>query len=372
MAGSVEEGHVIGSAYEAATNQALWPVMLGAVARYMGCRGALMPARHFLKGQLLCSPGMEPVLDQFFSQGWYERDLRTEASMPLVRHQEVVTDQTILPEAELDGSDYYNGFARKAGVPWFAAAILGGDADGYVAISLQRSATERMFDANDVRKLRRLLPHLRNATAVAMHLSAARSSTLVDGLSLGGQAGILIDAVGQVVAVNAEAEALLGDALIIRQGRLMAANSRSQSRLNMMINLVCSAVSDTARVGPVVLEAAPGGTALVARIAPVERQARDVFGLRGAIILLMRQDRPMAAPQDVLIAMFGLTPGEARVLNLLADGHTLADISDRLEVTREAVRFHLKSIFLKTDTHRQSELVAMLMRLSLFLDRGQR
>ena len=32
-------------------------------------------------------------------------------------------------------------------------------------------------------------------------------------------------------------------------------------------------------------------------------------------------------------------------------------------ITRETARNHLKSVFLKTDTHRQSQLVALLARL---------
>ena len=59
---------------------------------------------------------------------------------------------------------------------------------------------------------------------------------------------------------------------------------------------------------------------------------------------------------------YGLTNREAEVLGLIAEQPTLEAVGHTLGISREAVRFHLKSIFLKTNTHRQSELVGLLSR----------
>jgi DNA-binding CsgD family transcriptional regulator len=38
-------------------------------------------------------------------------------------------------------------------------------------------------------------------------------------------------------------------------------------------------------------------------------------------------------------------------------------VADELRISKETVRDQLKAIFLKTDTHRQSQLVALLVQL---------
>lgn len=61
-------------------------------------------------------------------------------------------------------------------------------------------------------------------------------------------------------------------------------------------------------------------------------------------------------------AGFGLTRAELQVAALLAQGKTLLQIAADLGISRATVAFHLRHIFQKTDTNRQAELVAMLLR----------
>ena len=58
---------------------------------------------------------------------------------------------------------------------------------------------------------------------------------------------------------------------------------------------------------------------------------------------------------------FGLTPSEARVALMLCSGLPTKDIVDQLQLRPDSVRSQLKSVFAKTDTHSQIELVHMLL-----------
>ena len=53
------------------------------------------------------------------------------------------------------------------------------------------------------------------------------------------------------------------------------------------------------------------------------------------------------------------------IASLLTEGHTLAEIARRLGMQVRTTRVHLRSIFEKTGTSRQAELVALLGRLRL-------
>jgi DNA-binding CsgD family transcriptional regulator len=60
---------------------------------------------------------------------------------------------------------------------------------------------------------------------------------------------------------------------------------------------------------------------------------------------------------------FSLTPAEARLASLMASGMSLEDAAEKLTIARQTARTQLKAIFMKTGTHRQSQLVALLSRL---------
>ena len=63
------------------------------------------------------------------------------------------------------------------------------------------------------------------------------------------------------------------------------------------------------------------------------------------------------AQADFLEARFGLSPAEARLVALLIAGASLRSCAKALGITYETARTYLKSVFYKTGTHRQAELV---------------
>jgi DNA-binding CsgD family transcriptional regulator len=62
-----------------------------------------------------------------------------------------------------------------------------------------------------------------------------------------------------------------------------------------------------------------------------------------------------------LATRFGLTPAEGRVAAQLAQGKSVREIALELHVTHHTVRSQLKSVFQKTGTRRQGELIHRLL-----------
>jgi DNA-binding CsgD family transcriptional regulator len=71
--------------------------------------------------------------------------------------------------------------------------------------------------------------------------------------------------------------------------------------------------------------------------------------------------RPQRPAQQVLRALYGLTPAECRVALLLSDGHAPRKIANMVGVTDNTVRSQIKSIFAKTGVKRQVELIRLLL-----------
>jgi DNA-binding CsgD family transcriptional regulator len=69
----------------------------------------------------------------------------------------------------------------------------------------------------------------------------------------------------------------------------------------------------------------------------------------------------MNEPIELLRCHFGLTPSEARLALHLVAGETLRSAEATLSMTYETARTHLKSIFQKTGTCRQAELVVVIV-----------
>lgn len=67
---------------------------------------------------------------------------------------------------------------------------------------------------------------------------------------------------------------------------------------------------------------------------------------------------------EALVEWFGLSPTEASLAIELANGADVAAIAERRRLSTLTVRTHLRTIFEKTNTHKQQDLVALLVRLA--------
>ncbi len=71
---------------------------------------------------------------------------------------------------------------------------------------------------------------------------------------------------------------------------------------------------------------------------------------------------PRSTPSSqTLQGRFGLTLAEARVVRRLAEGESMKHIALALEVSLDTARTHAKRAMQKTDTHRQAELVSLVL-----------
>jgi len=96
----------------------------------------------------------------------------------------------------------------------------------------------------------------------------------------------------------------------------------------------------------------------------VPEQVMGTFGLR-PLVMLFFYHPGSAPPIDVtlLAAAFGLTNAECRIAAMLAEGMSLKQIAETLGVQHDTVRKQLQSVYKKTATNRQPELVRLLLHL---------
>jgi DNA-binding CsgD family transcriptional regulator len=96
---------------------------------------------------------------------------------------------------------------------------------------------------------------------------------------------------------------------------------------------------------------------------PIHGEACSPFLGAGIILMLTDLNTIHRLPMKVLSEAFSLSPAEANVASRLAGGFSPEEIADQLQLSRETVRNQIKSIFAKTGTHRQGELIALIGRI---------
>ncbi|MFD2858134.1 response regulator [Seohaeicola zhoushanensis] len=84
-----------------------------------------------------------------------------------------------------------------------------------------------------------------------------------------------------------------------------------------------------------------------------------------AMLTLSDPDRHEALDPVALRQLFDLTPTEADVARLVAEGLRRDQVAARLGVSTNTVAFHLRNIFDKTGTRRQADLVALILSMPM-------
>ena len=280
--------------------------------------------------------------------------------MPLLRS--AISD-AVFPSALFRDHEFYQGFLAEVG-----------EAESAAAIKLYQNAArsshlsflygERMADTYN-RTVRRFLSgmaaHLGNAVAISADFEAARQPlSTISGLVHQFQAaGFLLDPNGSVQEVNERGLQLLEQKSVVSltgRDELQIANPEASLRLRQVLG--------TREVTPPVAQAANDAPSAW-RFLQFPQTVRDprLAWLEGGgkwVVALFGSSR-VARLLGTRTEAFGLTRQETNVAAALVDGLTTREIADAFGVSIETVRHHLKSIFVKTDTHRQAELVSLLV-----------
>jgi len=75
---------------------------------------------------------------------------------------------------------------------------------------------------------------------------------------------------------------------------------------------------------------------------------------------------PHTAPRlrgEILRELYRLTAAEARLANCLLEGNDLRGAAEQMSIKWATARFHLKRVFAKTGTRRQTELMRLMLAL---------
>lgn len=352
--------------YDAAIDEARWPDALHAIIELTGSQAAtlwVLDSSGEPRLPTLITANFDPAfMKEYLEGGMVPLDPNVQY---LVAHPDVPIfhDGMILSEREKDRLAYYDWHGRHSDTRFRMLGQIHPGPNLQAGVALHRTRREGSYDDHDLDRFTILYRHLQRALAIASRLgSLGAFEHFTTGLLDRSPASILLlDESRHVVYFNRNAAALdaANDGLRIFPSGFAARRKRDNDRLQFLIS---QALAGSA--GASMRASRPSGKQpYVILVAPVSRRYSLLSSLRPAVcILITHPDQQPSLPADHLQTAFGLTQAEARLAVLLASGEELRSSAEKLGITYGTARVRLARIFEKTDTSRQGELIALILR----------
>ena len=153
--------------------------------------------------------------------------------------------------------------------------------------------------------------------------------------------------------------------LSVINGRLHATDPRLDARLREAVRAATCAGRAIESPATVTIERASAKRPYRLLMSPLRHGLSRFAGMRQPEIMVLIIDPESQRPAaiDVLKRVFGLTRREAALASVLSTGKPIDEAADDIGMAYETARSHLRRIFDKTETSRQTELMMVLARL---------
>ena len=354
----------IADCYDAAVDPDLWPSALQRLGESLGAQSCTFGTWDAAEDpfRMPRSAGHEEFAELWLSREAHAPDPHIDRGRRLSRNRSAfLLEQDISSEDERRTLPYYGEIADPGDRGWWAAVNFTVGTRHW-CLPLYRGAQRGPFTREEAGYAALAAPQLARVVRLA---EAVADSSLAVGLNTLERfrcAAIVVNASGTVTRTNKAADFLLSSGLDVRAGRLRSANGRNVVDLSDLLPKGRLSLAPSASRARVLHR--DGLPMLLIEAFPVAAFVREYFAPGVAVVTIAEVATPHLPSAAVLSEAFGLTPAEIRLAMEIARGHGLGAAATSLAIGLETARSQLRSIFAKTQTNRQAELVGLLSRFT--------
>jgi DNA-binding CsgD family transcriptional regulator/PAS domain-containing protein len=360
---------LVGQIYDAAADSDQWPVFLESLAESLDGRQTQLifydVERH--GGNLAMRTRLDPSVQAKYNEYYAGVDVWGIHGRDLMTSGNVTTGQMLCPDPILVNSEFYNDFLRPNDAFHQVGGFIHKDKSVVSFVSSLRPQRAGPFSEENILLLHELMPHLQRALQIhrkinGLEAKANSYAKALDRLPIG---LMVIDSKGRVLQLNHSAQDILNlnDGLTLSANGLVAHRPQETNQLRALILGAISGLSGegVGFGGPMTLPRPSLQRPFQILVTPLRSSASlSWLGKAAAAVFVSDPERQSATSETTLGKLFDLTPAESRLAASLMRGKDLREIAEEFELSRNTVRSQLRSLFDKTATRRQGELIRLL------------
>jgi DNA-binding CsgD family transcriptional regulator len=279
-----------------------------------------------------------------------------------IREGEVCTIYDLITHEQLVRSHYYNDLLKLDGIVDIVALNVAFGDDYVGSLKIARRSGSPNFGLLEKSLLMRLYPHIKLAMSIyernrRQSIENRAYARAIDQLAFG---VIILNERGHVVRVNEMANGLLQSSrlLAVSGNRLQAASTEDDRRVGSVLRTALT--GETPRE-PLKLIGKNPDRSLYMLLKPIQDAEVTDAGATGVAIFLSSGKLERSVAIDTCASLYGLSKAEVALLTELVDGASILSASLALRISEHTARAQLRSIFIKTDTHRQADLFRLVL-----------
>jgi DNA-binding CsgD family transcriptional regulator len=348
---------LIDSIYEAAAVPDLWPSLLERIGTLSETDGGTLFVADRGDVRYVASERIAPIMDVFVRGGWMQRNIRTERFLAR-DYAGFIGEFDLVTQEEWETDPFYRDFLRPSGGGWCTGTVVHAPSGQLIVFNFERAASRGPVPEKIVRRLDGLRPHLARAGLLSASLELQKARAVAEGLEAVGLPAVVLSRTGRIVAANGLFPQRSSQLRIGAFDRPSFANPASDRMFRAA--LASESGNDHRCVRSIPAPATEEEPAFVAHLIPVKKTARDIFSSVDWVLVLTRVANDRLPSADLLRGLFDLTPAEAALSRALLTGNTLQEVASERNTSVETVRKQLQSVFTKTGTSRQGNLLLLL------------
>ncbi len=275
-------------------------------------------------------------------------------------------DHMILTESERNRDEFYTDRLGPIGLRFYLAAQVFCSASHQAVFAVQRSPAQGRFGDAEIALLKRLLPHLQQATDLRFRLTAARINSPPDlsGLEKLNEGCLTIDRAGTALSVNSRATEIVsqGDGIGLLKGRLFFADETAARRYSRGLGHL-DPVGGKLMTGCSFPVRRPNGKRpylIAVHSLPQKNEFTPYARPAAAVVFIRDPDRLARLNTRLLRQSYGLTAAESDLAAALDRGLRLQDVAVERHVSITTVRSQLYALMAKMGVNRQTDLIRLL------------
>lgn len=284
-------------------------------------------------------------------------------------YRQLVTLDEVMPDDELESSEFYRIFLSQSNVRYMAGLDLKDVHGERFTVRLCRRKSEGNFNEAERAFIQLLAGHIERSVQIGMrlvHMDAERQmhTSAVSGRSI---ASITLNENCRVLRTNGAADLVLAaeDGIELARGILQTSQPELNERLKVMMHEMLDA-QRREEVVPAQALAIPRASGkadyeLLVKAIPVDRYVETRNSPHLLVLINDPHNNPTVS-MSALMELYQLTQSEARIAVLLSQGKTLDEVSATLGIARNTARAHLRAIYSKTGVTQQSMLVSLVLK----------